>query len=231
MKKLFLVMGSVLLLASCNQSPKTDTAAPGATETKEVKETSDAPKGEYGLKSAIVETETEMPGMGTTTMKITFDDYGKKKLTEMTMSMSMGGHSMNHSSKSLYKDDYIYSWSNMTKSGTKMKLDPSKLDPNKDLDFAKLTEEMKAKIHLKEEGTEMIGGKECKIFSYEAESMKGKMWLWQQIPLKSELIMGDKTVVTNFKSIQENPSIPSGTFDIPAGIDFKEMNISGMRPK
>ncbi len=223
MNKLFLTVCIALLLSACNQNKSTSESAetkPG-TSSPEV-----AMNKDMGLKSAMYEAETEMPGgVGSTTMKIIFDDYGKLKLTEMNMNMSVGGHTMNNSTKSLMKDGYVYSWVAGTKTGTKFKLDLSKADPKKDMDFSNLTEEWKAKYHYKDEGTETIDGKECKVGSYEVESFRGKIWMWKQIPVRMELTMSGKSITTNVKNIQENPSIPAGTFDVPSDVEFKEMNI------
>ncbi len=223
MNKLFLTVGTALIFAACNQTK------PGSesTETKsDVTSSEVAVNKDMGLKSAMYEAETEMPGgVGSTTMKITFDDYGKLKLTEMSMNMSVGGHAMNNNTKSLMKDGYVYSWVPGAKTGTKIKLDISKVDPKRDMDFSNLTDEWKAKYHYKDEGTETIDGKECKVGSYEVESFKGKVWMWKQIPVRMELTMSGKSITTNVKNIQENPSIPAGTFDVPADVQFKEMNI------
>lgn len=223
MNKLFLTVCIALLLSACNQNKSTSESAetkPGIA-SPEVTMNKD-----MGLKSAMYEAETEMPGgVGSTTMKIIFDDYGKLKLTEMKMNMSVGGHTMNNSTKSLMKDGYVYSWVAGTKTGTKFKLDLSKADPKKDMDFSNLTEEWKAKYHYKDEGTETIDGKECKVGSYEVESFRGKIWMWKQIPVRMELTMSGKSITTNVKNIQENPSIPAGTFDVPSDVEFKEMNI------
>ena len=226
MRNLIFIIGAGLIFTSCKQTPKSDTNT-GTTVATESTKSADAPMGMYGLKSAILETETLMPGgMGSNTMKIIIDDYGKQRMTEMTMAMSMGGHSMNTTSKTLIKEDYVYSWTGMSKTGTKFKLDPNKLD-KKNLDFSKLTEEMKAKMKVKDEGTESIEGRECKVVSYETDAMKGKMWLYKQLPLQSEMMMGDKKIITKLKSLDENPSLPAGTFDLPADIQFKELNFPG----
>ncbi|MDB5227267.1 MAG: hypothetical protein JWN78_1460 [Bacteroidota bacterium] len=232
MKKIFVMAGAVIIFTSCNQKPTTSsTSETAATKTTETS-SSAAPKGQYEFKSGILEAETIMPGgMGTTTMKITFDDYGKLKVTETNMAMSMGGHHMNTTSKSLVKDDYIYSWSSASKAGMKFKMDPSRMDPKKDMDFSKMTDEMKAKLHMQEVGNETIDGKDCKVFTYEAETMKGKMWIWKQLPLQSEMTISGKTITTKYKSFRENPSIPAGTFDVPSDIEFKEMNLPATASK
>lgn len=221
MNKLLLTVSTVLIFTACNQNKPTSES----TETKASAPSAEvAMNKDMGLKSAMYEAETEMPGgVGSTTMKIIFDDYGKLKLTEMNMNMSVGGHAMNNSTKSLMKDGYVYSWVAGAKTGTKFKLDLSKADPKKDMDFSNLTEEWKAKYHYKDEGTETIDGKECKVGSYEVESFKGKVWMWKQIPVRMELTMSGKSITTNVKNIQENPSIPAGTFDVPADVTFNEV--------
>ena len=215
MQKLSLIIGIAVLFTAC----KNKTASEPNSVVSEIKEavTND------GLKSAIYETETEMPGgMGTTSTKITFDDYGKKSKTEIKSSMSFGGKSMNTSSTSLMADGYVYSWQTGAKTGTKFKLDKSKFDPS---NMADITDEMKKKLNYKDEGTETVNGKECKVASYTTEQMKGKMWMWKQVPVKMEMSMMGKVMTSNLKNLEENPSLPSGTFDVPADVEFKEMNL------
>lgn len=226
MKKIIFIAIAVIIFTACNQKTESSSTSENAVAETAATSASDVPKGQYEYKSGILEAETVMPGgMGTTTTKITFDDYGKQKITETNMAMSMGGHSMNTTTKSLVKDDYVYSWSSASKSGMKFKLDPSRVDPKTNMDVSKMTEEMKARLHLQEVGNETIDGKDCKVFTYEAETMKGKMWIWKQMPLQSEMSIGGKSIISKYKSFRENPSIPAGTFDVPADVEFKEMNI------
>lgn len=215
----------IMAFTSCKNKLSDSTAA-NSTEEAVTTETAAPTDGRYELKSGIVETETVMPGgMGTSVMKLIFDDYGKKKKTEITTAMSFAGKGMNTVSSTLLLDNYIYAWSSEMKTGTKMQYDPSAVDLRKDMDFSKMTDELRQKYNYKEEGEETINGKSCKVYSYSVEEMSGKVWLWKQIPLKMEMEVGGQKILTNFKSIQENVNIPAESFQIPSDIDFKEISL------
>jgi hypothetical protein len=220
MKKSFIIVCAVMSLAACNKKQESTSKETVAAPVEAVASKTSETDGK--VKSLLVETETEMPGMGKTTMKTIFDDYGKVKLTETNTAISAGGHSINNNAKSLLKDGYLYSWSTIGKSGSKFKIDESGFDPK---NLSNLTDEMRAKYNFKEEGSETVGGKECKVYSYSFEQMKGKVWIWKQVPLKSEINVGGKVYNTNFVRLEEDPAIPAGTFDLPAGIEFKEMSM------
>lgn len=226
MKKILFIFSVAALFTACknNAAPASDSSEPKSV----ISDIKDAVTNN-GLKSAIYETETIMPGgMGTTTSKITFDDYGKKSRSAINTAMSFGGKSMNTSANSLMVDGYAYSWQSGAKTGNKFKLDQSKFDPN---NLANMTEEMKKKLNYKDEGTETIDGRECKVASFSMEQMKGKMWMWKQVPVKMEMTMMGKVVNSTLKSLEENPSIPAGTFDVPADIEFKEINLPSTASK
>lgn len=224
MKKICLIFGIAATFTAC----KNNTSSVNSTEPQSVvSEIKDAVTND-ALKSATYESETVMPGgMGTTTSKVTFDDYGKKSRTQIKSSISFGGRSMNTSTNSLMVDGYVYTWQEGAKTGNKLKLDDSKFDPRNG-DFSKLSEEMKKKMNFKDEGTETVNGKECKVSSYTTEQMKGKVWMWKQIPVKMEMSVVDKVITSTLKNIEENPSLPAGTFDVPADIEFKEMSMPKM---
>lgn len=226
MQKLLLIIGVLALFTSCKNNNASTATEPNSV----VSEIKDAVTGE-GLKSAIYETETVMPaGMGTTTTKVTFDDYGKKTRTEINSAISFGGKSMNTSTNSLMIDGFVYSWQTGAKSGTKFKLDESRFDPN-NLDFSKMTEEMRKKMNFKDEGTESVNGKECKVASFSTEQMQGKVWMWKQVPMKMEMSIVGKTVTSTLKHLEEDPSLAAGIFDVPADIEFKEMNLPATAEK
>ena len=221
MQKLILIFGITALFTACKNN---NTASESSEPTSVVADIKEAVTND-GLKSAIYESETIMPGgMGTTSTKVTFDDYGKKTRTEMKSAISFGGKSMNTSANSLMIDGYVYSWQTGAKKGNKFKLDESRFDPS-NTDFSKLSEEMRKKLNYKDEGTETVNGKECKVASFSSEQMKGKVWMWKQVPVKMEMSIVDKVVTSTLKNLEENPSLPSGTFDVPADVEFREMSM------
>lgn len=222
MKKLILIFGVIVLFTSCknesSNATSTDNTALSVSTT-----TQDNTGG--GLKAAIYEIEALMPGgMGTTHTKVIFDDYGNKTRTTNKVSISFGGKSMNNNSNSLLVDGYIYNWAEGVNYGTKIKLDKANIDL-KNTDFSKLTEDMKKKLNFKYEGTEVIDGRECRVATFSNEQMQGKIWDWKRIPIKTEVSILGKTISSKLVSLEENPSIPAGTFDVPTGIDFHEMDM------
>ncbi len=221
MKKFFFIAASIFVFTAC----KNNTAPSGATSETAVSEktsaTGNVSDGRFDDKSGILVTETDMMGMGKSTLKMSFDDYGKKMRNEITMSM-MGKEI--HST-SIIKDGFVYTWSiDMPNMAMKIKLDDN-LD-DKTIDYKNMTDEMRKKLNLKEEGNETVDGKDCKVFSFSAkEGMKGKSWVWKGLPVQSEMEMQGKKILTKFKEYQTNVSIPTSTFDLPSGVEFKEMNV------
>ena len=109
MQKLILILGVIGLFTSCKNKATSGTTEPTSV-VSEIKEA----VASNGIKSVHYETETTMPeGMGTSTSKITTDDFGKKSRTETVTAMSFGGKSMNTTSNTLMVDGYAYTWSNM----------------------------------------------------------------------------------------------------------------------
>ena len=227
MKHLMLILGIAATFTACKNNTATNETAEPSSVVADVKE---AVVGD-GLKSGSYESETIMPGgMGTTTTKVVFDDYGKKSRTQLQTAISFGGKSMNNTSNSLMVDGFVYSWAEGTKTGSKIKLDESRFDAS-NMDFSKMTEEMKKKMNFKEEGNETVNGKDCKVASFSNEQMQGKVWMWKQIPVKMEMSVVGKTVTSTLKKLEENPSLPVGTFDVPADVEFKEMNLPSTAQK
>lgn len=228
MKNLFLIAVAVFLFTACKTNSSEDNNKESSGSV--ISDAIDAVTPSDGLKSAIYETEMDMPGgMGKANSKVIFDDHGKKTLTQITTAMSFGGKTMSTIATTLLVDGYAYSWSNVGKTGTKIKIDDSKIDP-KNLDVSKLTDEMKAKLKFKDEGQETIDGRVCKVGSYSIEQMNGKVWIWKQIPVKMQMSIGGNVITSNLKNIEENPSIPAGTFDVPSTIEFKEMSMQNAAP-
>src|SRR6476661_5840201 len=96
MKNYILIMIAVTVMMSCNQKQSTAEKSTEIAVNNETAETTSSKSNSIiavgPLKSAIVETETVMPeGMGSVVMKVTFDDMGKKKITELNTSLSRGG--------------------------------------------------------------------------------------------------------------------------------------------
>ncbi len=223
MKNVLIMLCAVLVFTACksNKAPEEGKQAASAQESSSG--SSDLGKGRFELKSGILVSEAEMLGKGNAEMKMTFDDYGKTALTEMTMKV-MGTEMV---SRSLLKDGYVYTWTiPSTGMAMKMKIENDKFN-EKNIDYRNLTDEIRKKYNIKEEADETIDGKTCKVFSFSpGNGMVGKSYNWKGIPIQSEVTVKGGKIVSKFKSLDENPNLPASIFDLPAGVEFKDFNAS-----
>jgi outer membrane lipoprotein-sorting protein len=61
--------------------------------------------------------------------------------------------------------------------------------------------------------------------------MQGKVWMWKQIPMKMEMSIVGKTVTSTLKHLEEDPGLAANIFDVPADIEFREMNLPATAAK
>jgi hypothetical protein len=204
------ILATLTLLFSC-KNKTSETAAttenPAATET---------PKGKYAIKSGIVEYKTQMMGMDMKQV-MSFDDYGKKEVTEIMMEM-MG---VKIHTVTLNKDGYVYTIDMVKKTATKS---PSYQGSNQNIDFENLSEQMVKDMKLKKEGTEEFLGKTCEKMSidYEKMNMKGIYLVYKGVPLMVDTDMGTMKMKLIGEKFEENPSIPAEKFEVPADVKITE---------
>jgi hypothetical protein len=206
------VLASVTLLFSCkSKTSETDATSesPAANETA-------TPKGKYTIKSGIVEYKTQMMGMNMKQV-MSFDDYGKKEVTEIKMEM-MG---VKIHTVTLNKDGYVYTIDMVKKTATKS---PSYQGSNQNIDFENLSEEMAKDMKLKKEGTEVFMGKTCEKMSidYEKMNMKGIYLVYKGVPLMVDTDMGTMKMKLIGEKFVENSVIPAENFEVPADIKIQE---------
>jgi len=186
----------------------------GETNKKELAEVS--PKGKYAIKSGIVEYKTSMMGVDARQI-VTFDDFGKKEMTEVMMEM-MGTkiHTV-----TLNKDGYIYNYDAIKKTGTKMPVSTIKTP---DIDFENMTKEMMEDMNIKKEGNEKFLGKNCEKVSIDSKKMqmKGNYLIYKGIPLKVNTDLGTMKMNLLAEKFIESPSLPADKFIVPADVKIKE---------
>ena len=213
MKKLFFAALCILMIASCKNNSSTTT--PGQEPAKDGSAATEQPKGKYTLKSGVVEYKTTVMGMEAK-QTLSFDDYGAKELTSVSIEM-MGYKSTSYT---LNRDGYVYSYDLEKKTGTKMKA-----VPQANIDFANLTDDIVKEMKINKEGEESFLGKTCTKFSIDNDklSMKGSYLVWNGIPLKTDVDMGQMKMVLEAIKLDENASIPATTFDVPADVKFTDL--------
>jgi hypothetical protein len=207
----FMIFAGIVLLFSCKS--KTSENA-NATDNKSEAATA-TPKGKYAIKSGIVEYKTQMMGMDMKQI-LTFDDYGKKEITEMIAEM-MG---VKIHTATLIKDGFVYNYDLEKKTGTKS----VSYQSGSNIDFENLSEQMVKDMNLKKEGTEECLSKTCEKMSidYTKMKMKGSFLVYKGVALQSDIDMGTMKMKLIGEKFIENPEIPAEKFEVPDDIKITE---------
>lgn len=77
-------------------------------------------------------------------------------------------------------------------------------------------------------GTETLDGKVCLVVEHSNAGNRVKTWIWKEkgFPLKVETITSEGTMTVEYKNISFD-DIPSGMFEIPAGVDIMDIPSAG----
>jgi hypothetical protein len=214
---------------ACNSSSEKKENS-GASDSKEnISLTSgETPSGKYQIKSGRYKTKSQntvmTAGIDSYTL-VSFDDYGKKELTETVTKVEMTGIKQETHNYSLMLADMIYNWDAGSKTGTKYSIS-GMLDKN--VDYEKLSDELKKQYKYQELGTETILGKECKKISVEVSpGAAAIVHTYKGIPMRSEANVGGMKMITEVTELDENAGIAASTYEVPADITFTEMKMPG----
>jgi hypothetical protein len=181
------------------------------------------PGSKFGVKAGMSEMTMEMMGMKTTVINF-WDDFGAKSLTEVKGEMM--GAKMNETT--IEKDGYSIKYDGEKKTGTKVKKDTA----IPDISFHNMTPAQLKERGMTEAGTETILGKECTVYDVDMDRMsggdstaqpmkvKGKVWVWNGIPMKME--MGDLMKMETTK-LEVMETVPAAKFEVPADITISAM--------
>lgn len=176
----------------------------------------------YLVKSGILEFEYSGATKGTETLY--FDDYGMKEMKLQNLETTMLGITQKTNTITITDHEFIYNIDLNEKSGSKMInpmlqfIEMSKADQKK---LEKIGEDILKEMGGKKTGTDTILGKKCDIW----EVMGSKSWVWNYIPLKTEIdMLGVKTTML-VKSIKTDVKIPADKFKVPEGINVLEIEM------
>lgn len=237
MKMLFIILMLSLTAITCNNS-KDEKVIPSSekksiqdpVESKrvpeDIKDQSIADYGRYGIRSARVVTITAMPnGMGVSVATMFFDDYGKMSFTETVTKVSMKGVPAPAKQYSIKQGEFIYSWTDGKKTGTKMNL--SAIKDIKNMDLEKLGKEMLEEMNMKKGGNETFLGKTCQVIEMNSDKLgKGKILTWKNIPMLSDMTTMGMKIRAEVTELEENISIDAAKFMLPADVEFKEFSVN-----
>ena len=151
-----------------------------------------------------------------------FDNYGVKASTESVIVMA--GQTLNIIT--IMKDGYMYTANMTAKTGTKINME-NKMDAYNDVNYLNMTDEVKKKYQIEEKGNEQFLGKDCKRYGLTVQAMgqslKIDVWVWKGLALKSTMTTTGGTITDEVTEIKEMAVIAKEKFDLPEGIEFKDM--------
>ena len=188
----------------------------------------DAP---YGVKSGVY-TMSMAFGDNEMVTEYYFDNYGLKtaQVSEGGFGM-MGGGQQGKTRTITDKDGAQIQINDEAKTATKM---PSFGGMGfgggrAQINWNKLTDEVKKANNIKELGKETIAGKECTKYSMTTEGFQGPqeqtVWIYKGIQLKNEMSSDFGTFGATCKKFEEK-DVPASMFEVPAGVKVEEFDMS-----
>lgn len=188
----------------------------------------DAP---YGVKSGVY-TMSMAFGDNEMITEYYFDNYGLKtaQVSEGGFGM-MGGGQQGKTRTITDKDGAQIQINDEAKAATKM---PSFGGMGfgggrPQINWNKLTDEVKKANNIKELGKETIAGKECTKYSMTTEGFQGPqeqtVWIYKGIQLKNEMSSDFGTFGATCKKFEEK-DVPASMFEVPAGVKVEELDMS-----
>jgi len=182
----------------------------------------------YPSKSGIIESRTS--GMLDSETTVYFDDGGAREATYTTSVMRFGNDSVTSKSIEIRDGEWFYTykededhwvrWSAKSFGSAAPSLPGGNGNPTASL----MNDAMKGSADAKELPARTIAGKEVSGMEMEMMGMKVRMWMWENIPLRSEVEMGSKPTITEVTSLQLGVPVPADKFRPPAGatiVDWK----------
>jgi len=204
---LFFILALSFLIACSKTDEKKVESADQETVT-----TQDTPQPvinqRYGIKSGVIFYDAPMG----TKQELYFDDYGAKELFITSVDLGIA----KSKSIEIRKDGFSYNYEEGKTEGTKRAWYVA------DMDYSKADPETIERYKVKDLGSEMIDGKECKKFSAEFGGSPILTWSWNNIMVKSITKMGGNDFVIEATKIQET-SVDPKMFELPDAVNFKEM--------
>jgi len=208
MKNLFFFILASIFLIACS---KTEEKKVEGTDQQTVTTQETPAHGtthRYGIKSGVIFYNAPMD----TKQELYFDDYGAKELFITSIDLGVA----KTKTIEIRKDGYAYSYEEGKTEGTK------KAWYAENMDYSKADPKTMERYKVKDLGTEIIDGKECKKFSAEFGNSPIVTWSWNNIMVKSITKFGENDFVIEATKIQDT-SVDPKMFELPQGVTFKEM--------
>jgi len=176
----------------------------------------------YHIKSGIIEYEISGASKGKEV--VYFDNYGIKEAKYSNQEIDMMGIKQKTNQIIISDSEYIYTLDVDKKTGTKMK-NPFLGSMPEDKNLEELGKEIMTNMGGKVIGSETLLGKTCEI--WEVSQLSAKIWVWNTVPLKTEVNMMGMKIVSNATKFEPNANVPKEKFVVPDAYTITESSFPG----
>jgi len=174
----------------------------------------------YPVKSAYIEYVHSGSTNGTETLYV--DNHGRISARYSELTTKSLGSTTKTKQIVIQKDSIVYTIDAEKRTGVKQTIPFKPEDVEK---WADTAEEMYKDLGFKKTGEGVVLGKQCDIW----EGMSSKIWIWQNLSLKSEINIFGKTVI-EAKKVEVGGSVDKSKFEIPSDITWTELNFNSSDP-
>jgi hypothetical protein len=200
---------------------KDSASAEGTDSTIEnVASKSSVPNTVFPAKSGIIEWQGNMVGEMTATLY--FDDNGAKRATYTTI--TDGRFDLTTRSVEIEADGWIILYDPDEKTGTRMRRVGTRQLASS-VGISEIPEGAADLPGVEELEPRTVLGKETRGYAMETRGMMLRSWIWEKIPMRTEMDRGGKEpTVMEVTRLELGVAIPADKFAIPADIVITEVS-------
>lgn len=224
--KIVATVCAIALAAGCGRDKAADAAESDAPA--ESTASTAASSQQYPTRSGIIESRAT--GMLDAETTVYFDDGGTREATYTTSVMKFGNQTITTKSAEIRDGEWFYTYKEDENHWVRWSAKsfgsaaPAMPGGNANSTASLMNDAMKGSADAKELPARTIAGKEASGMEMEMMGMKIRMWMWENIPLRSEVEMGSEPTITEVTSLQLGVPVPADKFRPPAGatiVDWK----------
>ena len=191
-------------------------SAAAATPGPEAASVAEAPKP-YGVAAGVIVTRTG--GLGETISETYFEDFGRRQAVYTTTKLTMMGHEETSRSVTIHADGWQIEYDPDTREGKRFRT-PTFTGGSVPAmpDIAGLSEAQLTEMQVEELAPVTVLGRTAPGMGMTVAGMKMRAWMWEGIPLRSEIYMGEEPMVMEVTKLDLGVSVPADKFVVPADV-------------
>jgi hypothetical protein len=217
-------LAGVLFLASCGQDRAPGGAYDESMSGTAAKGSTAEPVKLYPTKTGIIEWKTDV--MGDMTTVVYFDDYGAKQASYTTTEIKLFNSVHTSTNVEITVDGWVTKYDPEKQTGYRERL----IVPLGASNFPDIDELRKHAADgyptpdIEELPSRTILGREAQGYSVVTGGMKMRGWVWEKIPLRTEIDMGLKSpMIMEVTRLELGAEVPAEKFEVPADVVITEL--------